>query len=201
MEKVYTTREAAKLLDVSLRTVQLWVENGTLSAWRTPGGHRRIRSESLDALLARRAGGDVPPPVSDSAQEIGVLIVEDDKALSRLYDATISGWGIPVRVEVAQDGFDALIRLGRQRPDIIITDINMPGMDGIEMLRKIRADEDSRQVEIIVVTGLDSEQIQRRGGVPDGVAVFLKPAPFALIQAKLQGIANARLHLGTVGRS
>ena len=190
MEKVYTTREAAKLLDVSLRTVQLWVENGSLSAWRTPGGHRRVRADSLDAMLATRGETEAPVP----AREISVLIVEDDKALSRLYEATISGWGIPVRIEIARDGFDALIRLGRHKPDIIIADISMPGMDGIAMLQKIRADRDSNDVEIIVVTGLDSEQIQRRGGVPDGVAVFLKPAPFALIQAKIQEIANKKLH-------
>ncbi|MDP2144037.1 MAG: response regulator [Gallionella sp.] len=197
MDKVYTTREAAKLLDVSLRTVQLWVENGALSAWRTPGGHRRIRADSLSALLASRGeAGSVTP-----AREIGVLIVEDDKALSRLYEATISGWGIPVRIELARDGFDALIRLGRHKPDIIIADISMPGMDGIAMLQKIRADHGSNDVEIIVVTGLDSEQIQQRGGVPEGVAVFLKPAPFALIQAKIQEIANRKLHEGARGEN
>jgi len=190
VEKVYTTREAAKMLDVSLRTVQLWVENGSLSAWRTPGGHRRIRADSLDAMLANRGETEA----QSTAREISVLIVEDDKALSRLYEATISGWGIPVNIEIARDGFDALIRLGRRKPDIIIADISMPGMDGIAMLQKIRADHDSNDVEIIVVTGLDSEEIQRRGGVPEGVAVFLKPAPFALIQAKIQEIANRKLH-------
>jgi len=190
VEKVYTTREAAKMLDVSLRTVQLWVENGSLSAWRTPGGHRRIRADSLDAMLASRGETEA----QSTAREISVLIVEDDKALNRLYEATISGWGIPVNIEIARDGFDALIRLGRRKPDIIIADISMPGMDGIAMLQKIRADHDSNDVEIIVVTGLDSEEIQRRGGVPEGVAVFLKPAPFALIQVKIQEIANRKLH-------
>ncbi|MFA6921170.1 MAG: response regulator [Gallionella sp.] len=190
MEKVYTTREAAKLLDVSLRTVQLWVEGGSLSAWRTPGGHRRVSSTSLEALLSARGAVKSAVP----AREISVLIVEDDKALSRLYEVAISGWGIPVRIDLAQDGFDALIRLGRHKPDIIIADISMPGMDGITMLQKIRADTACNDVEIIVVTGVDGEQIQRKGGVPEGVSVFLKPAPFALIQAKIQEIANRKLH-------
>lgn len=147
-------------------------------------------------MASRGEAGSVTP-----AREIGVLIVEDDKALSRLYEATISGWGIPVRIELARDGFDALIRLGRHKPDIIIADISMPGMDGIAMLQKIRADHGSNDVEIIVVTGLDSEQIQQRGGVPEGVAVFLKPAPFALIQAKIQEIANRKLHEGARGEN
>lgn len=189
MEKVYTTREAAKLLGVSLRTVQLWVEGGTLSAWRTPGGHRKVSTASVDALLSARSGTQTDIP----ARVISVLIVEDDKALSRLYEATISGWGVPARIEIAQDGFDALIRLGRHKPDIIIADINMPGMDGLTMLQKIRTNPDCNGIEIIVVTGLDNDQIQRKGGVPEGVSVFLKPAPFALIQSKIQEIANKKL--------
>lgn len=197
MEQVYTTREAAKLLDVSLRTVQLWVESGALSAWRTPGGHRRIRAESLDALLAVRGNKGAKP----AAHGISVLIVEDDEALSRLYEVTISGWGIPVRIDTVRDGFDALIRIGSDKPDIIIADIGMPGMDGITMLQKIRVTQGCGDIEIIVVTGLDGEEIQRRGGLPDGIAVFLKPAPFALIQAKIQEIANRKLHTDKYGNS
>lgn len=195
MEKVYTTKEAAKLLGVSLRTVQLWVEGGSLSAWRTPGGHRKVSAASVDALLSARGGGQTDIP----ARTISVLIVEDDKALSRLYEATISGWGVPVRIEIAQDGFDALIRLGRHKPDIIIADINMPGMDGLTMLQKIRANPSCNGIEIIVVTGLDHDQIQRKGGIPEGVSVFLKPAPFALIQSKIQEIANRKQGAGESG--
>ena len=46
-----TTRQAADLLGVSVGTVQLWVENGLLKAWKTAGGHRRVIRDSVDALL------------------------------------------------------------------------------------------------------------------------------------------------------
>ena len=46
-----TTREAARRLGVSLRTAQLWTENGLLDAWKTEGGHRRIRAESVDRVM------------------------------------------------------------------------------------------------------------------------------------------------------
>lgn len=48
-----TTREAARHLGVSLRTIQLWVEAGTLAAGRTPGGHRRIRMSAVTALAGQ----------------------------------------------------------------------------------------------------------------------------------------------------
>ena len=49
-----TTREAAKILGTSLRTIQLWVESGILQAWKTPGGHRRVTRESMQQLFERR---------------------------------------------------------------------------------------------------------------------------------------------------
>jgi len=50
----YTTIETAKLLGVSVRTVQLWVENGSLEAWKTAGGHRRIVASSVDDYMLRQ---------------------------------------------------------------------------------------------------------------------------------------------------
>lgn len=57
-----TTREAAELLGVALRTAQLWVEAGTLRAWKTAGGHRRITRESVNALLARQVAAKSGTP-------------------------------------------------------------------------------------------------------------------------------------------
>lgn len=190
-DEVCSTREAADLLGVSLRTVQLWVESGSLHAWKTQGGHRRVSIASINALLAGRKMAQTP--ADSTAGLIKILIVEDDKALRKLYGATIRMWGIPVSIETVQDGFEALIAIGARKPDIIIADISMPGMDGITMLRKLRENRDFDDIEIIVVTGLDAAWIEQMGGVPEGISVFLKPAPFALIQARIQEIANRKL--------
>lgn len=187
---VCSTRQAADILGVSLRTVQLWVEQGDLYAWKTQGGHRRVSVASIDALLAKRGRGEIPAP---EARFISVLIVEDNKALRMLYEATIRKWGIPVYVRAVNDGFEALVAIGEQKPDLIIADISMPGMDGIAMLRKLKEYRDFDDIEIIVVTGLDAARIEQMGGVPEGVSVFLKPAPFALIQARIQEIANHKI--------
>lgn len=189
--EVCSTRKAADLLGVSLRTVQLWVENGSLHAWKTQGGHRRVSIASINALLAGR--GMVEIPAGSTTGLIDVLIVEDNKALRKLYAATIRNWGIPVYIETANDGFEALVAIGAHKPDIIIADISMPDMDGIAMLRKLKEYRDFDDIEIIVVTGLDAARIEQMGGVPAGISVFLKPAPFAMIQARIQEIANHKL--------
>jgi hypothetical protein len=55
------------------------------------------------------------------------MIVEDDKRVRRLYELTMSHWGLPLQITMARDGFEALLRIGRRRPDVLIADLNMPG--------------------------------------------------------------------------
>src|SRR5450830_1494157 len=88
-----TTRPAADRIGVSHRTVQMWVENGSLQAWKTAGGHRRITNESVERLLDERhtalAGGPAVAPAAaprarpapPSAGARSVLIVDDDAVL------------------------------------------------------------------------------------------------------------------------
>jgi len=86
-----STRQAAGLIGVSHRTIQLWVENGTLQAWKTAGGHRRITMSSIQKLVSQRNAAVAPPsappePAAAPAGRRRVLIVDDDTALLRLYE-------------------------------------------------------------------------------------------------------------------
>lgn len=189
---VCTTQEAATKLGVSLRTIQLWVESGLLRAWKTPGGHRRVLNASVEAMLRKR-GTQSQSTQPAAAREISVLVVEDNLVMCKLYDASIRSWGLPVELRIVNDGFAALVAIGASAPDIIITDIDMPGMNGLMMLSKLREEHVCDESEIIVVTGLDAARLAEMGGVPAGVTVFMKPAPFGLIQARVQHIADQRL--------
>ena len=68
-DPILTTREAAGLLGIAVSTAQLWIENGLLPAWKTPGGHRRVRLSSVNALLRER-GGTPPPPAALEASSL-----------------------------------------------------------------------------------------------------------------------------------
>src|ERR1700749_4936174 len=94
-------REAAKLLNVSVKTAQLWAESGILQAWKTPGGHRRITRESIDALVAQRASVlkiDTAATASLRVRLHSLLVVEDDPRTRRLYEMTLEHWGLPMQV-------------------------------------------------------------------------------------------------------
>jgi excisionase family DNA binding protein len=182
-EDVCSTREAADRLGVSLRTVQLWSEAGLLRAWKTPGGHRRILNVSVDELLQRRTGVSARRAPAGDFQ---VLIVEDEPDFRQLFELHLRSWGLPIHLTSVPSGFDALLQIGASRPDLLITDLRMPGIDGFEMLRALKASGAISELDIIVVTALTEHTIAERGGLPPGVKVLYKPLRFAELRQRLE---------------
>jgi excisionase family DNA binding protein len=182
-----STRQAAHRLGVSLGTVQNMVESGALEAWKTTGGHRRIPVTAVEALLARRrqgvSGGD--------GQRMDILITEDDATLQALYQMTIDGWELPIDLRIASTGFDGLLQVGQKVPDILIADLMMPGMDGFEMIRQLRANPALSRMDIMVVSAIERDEIIARGLPPD-VTIFGKPIPFHEIKGFVLGRMASR---------
>lgn len=177
-----STREAADRLGVSLRTVQLWSEAGVLRAWKTPGGHRRILVSSIEGLLQQR-GTLAPAPASSRYQ---VLVVEDEPDFRRLFERHLQSWQLPIDLTTVPSGFDALVRIGAARPDLLITDLRMPGIDGFEMLRALQASGEISELEVIAVTALTEHTIAERGGLPARVTVLFKPLRFEDLRRRVE---------------
>jgi excisionase family DNA binding protein len=200
-DELMTTRQAGEALGVAVRTVQLWVESGVLPAWRTAGGHRRIARSAVEKLMAERARVIATPLVNhetqgDTERALNLLVVEDDPDLLRLFALMVKGWDFPVKLATASNGFEGLLRIGQIRPDMVVTDLNMPGMDGFQMVRSLKAPGSGfDDLKLVVVSALGAGEIRDRGGLPDGVAVFPKPVPFQEIQ-DLARQQRARLALG-----
>lgn len=184
-EDFCSTREAASLLGVSIKTVQLWAESDILKAWKTPGGHRRILRQSVDGLLRQR---DIAAAAAGKAagRRFTLLIVDDEAATRRLYELVIGDWGLPIRVVTAQNGFEGLIRIGEEKPDLLLTDLHMPGMDGFRMIASLREHPHTRPLRIVVASGLTAHEIQDRGGLPAGVHFFGKPVAFDKLRLLVQ---------------
>jgi excisionase family DNA binding protein len=204
-----TTREAATLLGVSVGTVQLWVESGLLQAWKTAGGHRRVMRDSVSNLLHRKTthptadmaaavATPLPPfvkvPVTQPARprRLRVLVVDDDPLLLHLYKVKIEAWPMAPELTVTESAVSALMMIGRQCPDLLITDLQMPGMDGFHMLRVLYDTSEMADTAIVVVSGLNAQDIAQRGGIPMGIEVLTKPVPFPRLQAIANSIVNRK---------
>ncbi|MCX7169081.1 MAG: helix-turn-helix domain-containing protein, partial [Proteobacteria bacterium] len=127
-----TSHEAARMLGVTMRTVQLWANSGLLTCWKTEGGHRRILRDSVERLLAARILPESMPvaPVAVSADQpagpLRILVVEDDPDLLRLYRLQLARWPMQPEVTTAMNGFEGLVILGSLRPHLLIADLHMP---------------------------------------------------------------------------
>lgn len=208
-----TTREAAKALGISLRTAQLWVEGGILDAWKTEGGHRRISVASIERLRSGQRpnmpanGGPAAVPAPSTAgsdarmSRLRVVVVEDDKVLLKLYKITVGRWNLPIDLECVSNGYDALLAIGRDSPDLLVSDLRMPGMDGFQMMRALTGSPFREGMEIVVVTGLDAAEIAAEGGLPTDIRVFHKPVSFGDLRAIAEDLLARRAALVAATRS
>ena len=193
-----TTRDAADMLGVSLRTAQLWVERGVIDAWKTTGGHRRISRASIEKLLADSPNlRDSAVPQSDTARPVmggglTILVAEDEPDLLRIYKLNLARWAMRPRVLTASNGFQALVLLGSEKPDLLVLDLHMPGIDGFHLLNTLRTMPETASVAIVVVSGMARHDIEARGGVPPNILILPKPIPFAELQRIATEVAQRK---------
>jgi excisionase family DNA binding protein len=185
-----TTRQAATLLNVSVRSVQLWVERGVLQAWKTAGGHRRISVASVQQLLDEKQEKQTPIRKKQSEIPTTVLILDGDKDTLLLYQMLVNNWFPSVHVETAENGIDALVKIGEFKPTVLITDLYMPELGGYAIIERLHNHPQYDDLTPIVVTGLsDAEVIASK--LPESVPVLYKPIPVdALKELVLQAIKH-----------
>ncbi len=117
-----------------------------------------------------------------------MVVVEDDSLLQTLYRETFASWPIEIELCVLDHGRDALVELGRQPPDLLIADLRMPGLDGFEMIRRLRENPVASETAIVVVSALTADEIEAEGGLPEDVTVYRKPVPFHQLQGYMQAL-------------
>jgi two-component system chemotaxis sensor kinase CheA len=99
-------------------------------------------------------------PVQEKARRS--LLVVDDSITTRTLEKSILE-AHDYRVRVAVDGVEALAQLRAEKADLVITDVQMPRMDGFQLLQAMKQDQYLREIPVIVVTSLESREDQERG--------------------------------------
>ena len=108
------------------------------------------------------------------AGRLCALVVEDSPPMRKMIVFALSRIR-ELRVVEADDGVDALRRIAATKFDIIITDINMPILDGLKLVKRLRADEAYREVPIIIITTEGAEEDRERGLALGANAYISKP--------------------------
>lgn len=191
-----STRDVAWALGLTVGLVREMVVRGALRGWKKPGGRWRIERESVMSWLelnqlrdvvegpaAAPDGGLAGTARAEPAWDIvlrpkrfpqRVLLIEDSAYFQTLVKLLL-GHGFPqIDLHVADDGIDGLVMAARLKPDVLIVDILLPGIDGAALVGRLRLHPLFHSCQFIVITSLDEESRAPYAFALAGVSVIDK---------------------------
>ena len=151
-DHLLSIREVIDILNVPRHTVHQWIEKGTLAPIRIAGA-LRFRPEEVRALFERQGNG---------GSRGRILVIDDDPLVGQSLKNLLEKNGY--EAQVASIGLAALDLASRERFDLVVTDIRMPGMNGIETLkalREIRGRMKKLHLPEIVITAFDDGAVRK----------------------------------------
>jgi len=182
-EHLLTSTQVGVLLQVNPSSVKKWVNDGHIVAFRTPGGHRRIRAADLVLFLDQHKI-PIPKPLFAAAKR-RVVVVDDDPAQLRGMGRAFRRWADKLEVTFVDNGVDALVEVGAVRPHALVIDVYMPGLDGIEVCRRLRANPATRDLILIVTSGRMTAELEQVARATGARRVLRKPVDVTAIVEEL----------------
>lgn len=163
-----TPNEAATLLMVSPITIRQWAQKGILEAQTTAGGHRRFSRQVVERF-ARERGISLP------GGEDRLLIVDDNRQFNHYLQALFSARVDDLKIFSAYDGFEAGRLVQQHKPDVVLLDVMMPGIDGIEVCRSLKSDPETAHIRVVAMTGYHSPELENKMLAAGAQVLLRKP--------------------------
>lgn len=171
-----TTTEACELLGVSKTVIKRMADSGELETWKTPGGHRRLKRESVLKMMQER---NIPVGVS---KVLSILVIDDDATTHELLKSFAKANRFKCEVTTAADGYQGLIQAGQGMYDLIFVDLNMPKLNGYDAVTAMKGLESTQSSTIIVITAEAPENVKRKK-LPENVVILHKPLQPDIVRA------------------
>jgi excisionase family DNA binding protein len=189
MDGILTVFQASKYCSVSPKTIINWIEAGHIEAYKTVGGHRRIKKTNLEAFM-RKQGMPIPEKEINSERK-RILIVDDDPIIVETLVQALEEEDYNYEIISASDGFEAGLQVNHFRPHLMILDIMMPDIKGYEVCKRIKSNEETKDTKIIVLSAyLDDEKFKKMKEYGADLC-FSKPLPLPRLReevAKMLGL-------------
>ena len=183
MEDTLTVYKASQMCQASSKSIINWIEAGHIKAYKTVGGHRRIRREDLITFMQRQ-GIPIPDEVPANGRR-KILVVDDDPIIVETIVQALEEDEHDYEVISAADGFEAGLQVNHFKPDLMILDIMMPDIKGNEVCRKIKENPDTRHTKIIVLSAyLDDEKFEEMKSYGADMC-FSKPLPLPQLKEEV----------------
>ena len=196
--RIFSALEVANICGVVNQTAINWIKNNHLKAFTTPGGQYRIYSEDLVEFLNSR-GMRIPEELSEVADNLNknknkkIMIIDDDKDLNEMMKLIFKKKLEDFDIVQAFDGFEAGKLLVSEKPDVIILDIDLPGVNGHLLCTKIKEDKDLNSPVVISISGLDDTFEEEKILSEGADAFFTKPLDFEKLISAMKDLMSARV--------
>ncbi len=189
MEDILTVFQASKYCNVSPKTIINWIEAGHIEAYKTVGGHRRIKISDMENFMRKQG---IPIPEQEIISERKkILIVDDDPIIVETLVQGLEEEEYDYEIISASDGFEAGLQVNHFKPHLLILDIMMPDIKGFEVCKKIKTNEETKDTKIIVLSAyLDDEKFKKMKEYGADIC-FSKPLPLPQLKeevAKILGL-------------
>lgn len=159
IEQYLTPSETARELRIAPVTLRKWAQKGMLEAVVTPGGHRRYNYQEIERFAKKH---NLPFRENRGREKLHVLIVDDEVQLCRYLMALFSDFEQELVAKCVHDGFEAGYMVHTFRPQVILLDLMMPGIEGYDVCKLIKSDPVSKHIRVIAMTGFPSEENRAR---------------------------------------
>jgi len=156
MKSLYTTYEVAKICYVDMTTAIKWIKDGKLEAYKTPGGHRRIKRDDILVFL-KKYNMPIPEELT-GADKKRVLVIDDDKEVVEVISRFLKRKGYVT--QSAFTGFESGRKVEKFSPGIVLLDIKLPGINGIEICKNIK--KKNENIKVVVMTGYPTKENKRK---------------------------------------
>ena len=164
---VYSALEVANICGVVNQTAINWIRNDYLKGFKTPGGQFRVYPEDLVEFMEKR-NMRIPTELMDQCEiksvvlPHSVLIVDDDRSLNNVIREFLIKQDNTIQIYQAFDGFEAGSQMVQKQPRCVILDLDLPGIDGLKLCRRIKESDAFGKPQIIVATALEDPEMERQ---------------------------------------
>ena len=187
-DEILTVYKASQFCHVSPKTIINWIESGHINAYKTVGGHRRIKRVDLEAFMKKQG---IPLPEDAAVEEKKrILVVDDDPIIVETIVQALEEDDHDYEVVSAADGFEAGLQVNHFRPDLLILDIMMPDIKGYDVCKKIKNNPETQNTRIIVLSAyLDEEKFQKMKEYGADLC-FSKPLPLPQLREEVSRLLD-----------
>ncbi|MFM0053840.1 excisionase family DNA-binding protein [Caballeronia grimmiae] len=169
-DPILTTRDAAALLGVSVKTAQTWIEQGQIESWKTPGGHRRVRASAVNGLRDRLGNRRHASTIIDSAV---ALVVASDARLPTYFEAAAAAG---LRAIGQGDPLNAMLDAGIAMPAVIAVELMAGDWERQSMCRRLLHSRDLAHTRMLLVTDMPAARVKADLGTMSRVKLLQSPA-------------------------